>query len=571
MKKPTLKQLLTGAAFLIVGLLLGWIFFASPRGNNHQGHQHETLAEVWTCSMHPQIRESEPGRCPLCAMELVPVSTLDQEQVADDEIQLSEAALKLAEVETFVVGQSGGEKKIYLPGKIEADERNIATVTAHFNGRVERLFADFTGQYISRGQRLATLYSPDLVTAQKELFEALKFRESNPSFYQAAIQKLKLWELTDSQIENIISTGEPQYNFNVYAPRSGTILSRKIAEGEHVMEGQVLFEIADLGKLWVVFNAYENDLRWINRGDSISFEVQSLPGQQFNSVITFVDPVVDNETRTTSIRTEVNNAQGQLKPEMFVEGTVSSSLNEGPQTLTIPKTAILWTGKRAVVYVKQPNKSIPTFQFREVVLGTEAGDFYTVSSGLSPGEEIAVNGVFKIDAAAQLQGKTSMMNPKSSQQDRENSARNPHKHSANSETESPEGNIQIALQEFYSGYLPIKNALVKSDLKVAKNEARKLLQNSPDHPDSFNDLHQHLNRIASSGGLSAARVALADLSDGIYKLLNEHQVETGAYRIFCPMAFDFKGAYWLSDSPEILNPYFGEEMLSCGTVEERLN
>ena len=137
---------------------------------------------------------------------------------------MSESALKLADIQTVIVGTTVPEKQVYLPGRIEADERGIANVTSHFSGRVEKLYADFTGQYINRGQRLATLYSPDLVTAQKELFEAIKFKSSNPSFYEAAVQKIKTLGTHHQQIRAIESRGEPQYNFNVYAPRSGTLL-----------------------------------------------------------------------------------------------------------------------------------------------------------------------------------------------------------------------------------------------------------------------------------------------------------------------------------------------------------
>ncbi|TDI68772.1 MAG: efflux RND transporter periplasmic adaptor subunit [Bacteroidetes bacterium] len=412
MKKINIKQIAIGAGLLITGLLLGRVIFNNSSGPvDHQDHTHETIAEIWTCSMHPQIRENGPGKCPLCGMDLIPVPSGSNESLGIDQIQMTESAMKLAAVQTVIVGKSIPQKQVYLPGRIEADERNISTVTAHFNGRVEKLYADFTGQYIKKGQRLAILYSPDLVTAQKELFEALKFKSTNPSFYESAIQKLKLWELTDSQIQSIMAGGEPQYNFSIYAPRSGTILARKISQGEHVMDGQVLFEIADLNRLWVLFDAYESDLPWINVGDSISFKVQSLPGETFNSLVTFIDPVVNSQTRTASVRTEIINMDNRLKPKMFVEGIINAELTALQETIIIPKTAVLWTGKRAVVYVKQPEFDKPTFQFREIELGTDAGEYYVVNKGLFVGEEIVTNGVFKIDGAAQLQGKVSMMNP----------------------------------------------------------------------------------------------------------------------------------------------------------------
>jgi Cu(I)/Ag(I) efflux system membrane fusion protein len=177
------------------------------------------------------------------------------------------------------------------------------------------------------------------------------------------------------------------------------------------MDGQVMFEIADLNQLWVLFDAFERDLPWIKVGDSISFKVQSLPGIYFKSLVTFIDPVVNDLTRTASIRAELVNTDNLLKPKMFVEGILNAGLASMTEVITIPKTAVLWTGKRAVVYIKLPGYSMPTFEFREINLGSDAGAYYIVNEGLAQGEEIVANGVFKVDGAAQLQGKQSMMTP----------------------------------------------------------------------------------------------------------------------------------------------------------------
>ncbi len=593
MKKIFDNKFIFGGLILLIGLMIGW--FLSPSGGSEaNGHVHsESAEEVWTCSMHPQIRESGPGKCPLCGMDLIPVSSSGDQSVKPDEIQMSESAVQMANIQTIKAGKHSPQKTMYLPGKIVADERSIATVTSHFNGRVEKLFADFTGQFIQKGQKLATLYSPDLVTAQKELFEALKFKTSNPSFYEAAIQKLKLWELTDQQINEIIEKGEPQFYFNVYAPRSGTIIQRKVAEGEHVMEGKVLFELANLSKLWVQFDAYESDLRWIRVGDSISFKVQTFPEDEFKSVVTFIDPVVNKMSRTASVRTEIINRDKRLKPDMFVEGTIHANISGKDQALTIPKSAVLWTGKRAVVYVKQSNYNQPTFQFREITLGTDAGNSYVVISGLEEGEEIATNGVFKIDAAAQLQGKVSMMNRNGG------GSNTGHDHGTgsgankgdlqlpevNASTKTFQSNDQFKEQlgKVFSAYIPVKDALVNSDPDKAQSESGKLqkaiekvdmkLVSGDAHMEWMKDLEVlqgSVKFILSHSDVEVQRQALSPLSDQLYQTLVKFEVETGGYRQYCPMAFDFEGAYWLSDSDEILNPYFGDAMLTCGNVEEEL-
>ena len=601
MKSLNAKKTGLYLGLITVGILIGLLI---PPSSHQQipsspNQQIPSSPNPHTCSMHPQIRNDGPGDCPICGMDLVPVSSLEEE-VGVDEIQMTAAAMQLANIQTTRLSKGAVTKEIKLQGIVRADERGLSSVTAHFDGRVEKLFADFTGQYIKKGQKLATLYSPDLVTAQKELFEALKLKDSNPSFYEAAIQKLKLWELTDGQINGIIRKGEPQFYFDVYAPRSGTVQIKNVSEGEHVMEGMAMFEIADLDRVWVLFEVYESDLPWISRGDSISFYVPSIPGRRFPSTISFIDPVVNNQTRTVSVRAEVDNRDNQLKPEMFAEGIVRAGVKGQDGSIMIPKSAVLWTGKRAIVYVKQPDHHQPTFQFREIQLGMDAGEYYVVHEGLSEGEEIATNGVFKIDAAAQLQGKTSMMNPEGGQT---SSAHDHGKMMESSQDEASHqgmGHTEVnvsgesfevdevfreQLKQVFEAYLPVKDALVESDVKKASRLANALLT-AIDQVDmrllsgtahntwmkDFMVLRSSAETIVKERDLKNLRAALYPLSDQLYHSLVKFEVKgLRAFRQFCPMAFDFKGAHWLSDSDEILNPYFGDEMLTCGNVEDELN
>lgn len=603
MKYLNLKRAGIYLGLIISGVIIGLLLKGSPVPPPSQ-EVSESLnpasshVEVWTCSMHPQIRESEAGDCSLCGMDLVPVGLL-QEEVGENEVQMTAAAMQLANIQTTSVARGVVTREIRLQGVVNADERRLFSVTAHFDGRVERLYADFTGQYITNGQKLATLYSPDLVTAQKELFEALKLKNSNPAFYEAAIQKLKLWELTNNQIDHIIEKGEPEYYFDVYAHHSGTVHTKNISEGEHIMEGKIMFEIADLDHLWVLFEVYERDLPWISAGDSISFFIPAVPGKQFRSVISFIDPLINSQTRTASARVNIRNHDNVLKPEMFAEGIVSARLKRAGNSLMIPRSAVLWTGKRGVVYVRQPGYEQPTFQFREIQLGTAAGDHYVVQSGLAEGEEIATNGVFKIDAAAQLQGKISMMNPEGSKMPGGHGHHNMTESSAATATPADESQpgavastasfdvdevFRDQLKKVFEAYLPVKDALIDSDAKKAAQNARALavaIQNvdmnkvkGTAHAAWMEDksvLQSSTEVILNEKNLEKARVALSSLSDQLYHTLVRFKVKgLSAYRQFCPMAFDFKGAYWLSNSDEILNPYFGDEMLTCGSVDAAL-
>jgi len=406
---------------LIVGVLIGLVIGKSRKQQIHSSHHnHEEHIEaeetVYICSMHPQIKQDKPGLCPICAMDLVQVAAgiSEGEHVDPNEIQMTESALALASVQTTIVKKGIPEKNIQLLGKVKADERKISELTARFGGRIEKLFINYKGQRVRKGEKLATIYSPELITAQKELLEAIKYKDSNPSFYKAARTKLKLWDLTEKQIDAIENSGEPKTYFEIFSPISGTVTKRHVAIGDYVKEGSALFEVIDLSKVWVMFDAYESDLPWIKKGDKIDFTIQSVPGKTYSGSVTYIDPFIDAQTRVAQVRVELSNSNQQLKPEMFTSGILKSNIAKNTNELLIPKSAILWTGKRAVVYVKVSGRRTSSFIYREVVLGPEAGSFYMVSEGLSEGEEIATNGVFKIDASAQLAGKPSMMNPEGS-------------------------------------------------------------------------------------------------------------------------------------------------------------
>ncbi|MBS2212659.1 efflux RND transporter periplasmic adaptor subunit [Carboxylicivirga mesophila] len=399
---------------LIIGIVIGWIIAPSGDGNKAGDAKISDVEEatVWTCSMHPQIKQDKPGLCPICAMDLIPLSSMGGggENADPNEIVMSESAAKLAEIQTSIVTVGEPEKSIFLQGKLHIDERRIAQLTARFGGRIEELFVNFTGQEVRKGQKLATIYSPELVSAQRELIEAFEFKKDNPSLYKAARAKLEAWDLSENQINKIEASREPEVYFEVLSPITGTVTMRQIALGDYVKEGTILFKVADLTNLWAMFDAYETDLPWIKLGDKVSFTLQALPGEHFETKVSYVDPVINGKTRVAKVRANVENKNLRLKPEMFTNGVLESVVGDAQEVVMIPKTAVLWTGKRAVVYTKVLERESPTFLYREIVLGPEAGAYYVVKEGLKPGEEIATNGVFKIDAAAQLVGLPSMMN-----------------------------------------------------------------------------------------------------------------------------------------------------------------
>lgn len=572
------KIILIALATALTGLLAGYLIFGEKTTvPNHADHAPTATAgdQIWTCSMHPQIRQNEPGQCPICGMNLIP---LDEASGSGNPLvmEMTPEAVKLANIETVAVGRTAGaaSKTISLTGKIKADERLAASQVAHVPGRIEKLFVSFTGERIGKGQKLATIYSPELVGAQRELIEASKWKDSRPQLLEAARNKLRYWKISDTTISEIEKSGEVQPNITVFADQGGIVTDRKVSVGDYVKEGEVLFDIANLNRLWVLFDAYEEDLAEIRIGDEVSFTLPAAPGRTFKAKINFIDPVIDPQTRVASLRAEVSNSSGLLKPEMFVRGTVQAGIASGKGALTVPKTAVLWTGKRSVVYVEQPDAAIPSFEFREVTLGDAVGNEYLVLGGLEPGERVVVNGAFVIDAAAQLNNMASMMN------------RNVKLVSSTSGipdfTDQAPGVFQNQLMTVVRRYLPLKDALVATDPEAAKAKATDLLAGLEKVDmtllegeahlfwmEKLRALTAHGNSIAKSNDVEEQRKQFNFLTDALVETLTAFGTAGDTlYLQYCPMAFGDEGADWLSNEEAIRNPYFGDKMLKCGSVKQ---
>ena len=413
MKRQTILLIIT----LIAGIFLGWIFFHKTPDKEAINvlDSSEAKSAIWTCAMHPQIRMHEPGKCPICGMELIPLKQGGSATIDPDGIQMNNEAIQLANVLTSKVSKQNPVKELRLYGKVQADERLLQSQVSYLPGRIERLLVNFTGEVVRKGQTLAVVYSPDLMTAQQELLETASSKQTQPALYEASKEKLHQWKLTDKQIATIESSGKVKTDFEIYANTTGIVTARRVNNGDFVTPGSVLFDVADLTHVWILFDAYESDLPYLSKGQNITFTIQALPGTAYSGNVTFIDPVLDPVSRIARVRVEISNQGGRLKPEMFATGIVKANLDEYKDKLVIPLSAVLWTGKRSVVYVKQAIMGDALFKIREIELGPMLGGSYVVMSGLADGEEIVTQGAFSVDASAQLEGKPSMMNPKISQ------------------------------------------------------------------------------------------------------------------------------------------------------------
>jgi len=528
--------------------------------------------------MHPQIRREEAGDCPICGMDLISQS----EMSSDDPLnfEMTREAARLANIQTSVVGeaQAAGGTLLKLSGKVQADERLASSQVAQVPGRIERLYVTFTGEQVYKGQKLADLYAPELITAQRELLEAAKLQDVNPKLAEAARKKLRYWKVPEAQIDQIAESGEVQETFPLYATGSGVVTQRRVAVGDYVAQGEPLFDLINLNTVWVLFDAYEEDLAQIATGDRITFSAPAVPGERFSGKVTFIDPMLDKERRVVAIRTEVRNPNGKLKPEMLVYGEIAPERTGGSTTLTVPKSAVLWTGERSVVYVKVPDTPIPTFQYREVALGEPLGDRYRVLSGLETGEEVVTYGNFSIDAAAQLNNQSSMMN-----RDIQIKGMPARETLPDYRTAAP----QLFKQQLGSAieaYLRLKDALVATDAAAAAEKAQaftervEAVNNDLLSGEALTYWQQQRGALLSHGKQIGAAEAVGEqrtqfdfLSQTLIKVVKVFGATEQTYYVqHCPMAFDWDGADWISDVEDIRNPYFGDEMLTCGTVEETL-
>ncbi|WP_051935773.1 efflux RND transporter periplasmic adaptor subunit [Salegentibacter sp. Hel_I_6] len=561
-----------GFVILLLGFFLGFLLSpsSSPEASAHK-HIKSSENHSWTCSMHPSVRQNEPGDCPICGMDLIPVSE-DEGEMDSDKFVMSDNALKLANVQTMQVGRSGASKEIRLSGKVEVDERNTYTQSTHIPGRIEQLRVNFTGEKVNRGQVLASIYSPALVTAQEELLQAAAIKESQPELFEAAKQKLRNWKISDGQIENILNNNAAIERFPITADVGGVVTELMAEQGDYLERGMPIYEIANLDKLWVLFDLYESTMGAVKEGSKVKYSIKSIPGQTFEGEVDFIDPLLNNNTRVATARVEIDNQDRRIKPGMFATGIIESNLDAQNKEIVIPKSAILWTGKRSLVYIKETMNERSGFSIREVVLGNSLGDSYIVEEGLNEADEIVVNGAFTVDAAVQLAGKPSMMSPSET-----------FENSKEAEIEVSEDEKQ-ALNNVFDKYFELKDALVEDDFKNASGTLEALenslatIDNSKfenSAADAFKnykrELQMHLSDLKASEDISAFRDGFDEFSAVIIRMAKSFKpFDERVYIQHCPMANNDKGANWLSFSEEIRNPYYGSAMLNCGEVTDTI-
>ncbi|MFH2050113.1 MAG: efflux RND transporter periplasmic adaptor subunit [bacterium] len=610
----------TGWIGLIIIVILAFSFGIMTSGENdsqattQEEQDNNSNKVVWTCSMHPQIRLPKPGKCPICFMDLIPLETGIGEDLGPRQLMMSESAKNLARIQTTSVRRAFTDTEIRMTGKLSYDETRLSFITAWTGGRLDKLYADFTGITVAKGEAMVQLYSPELFASQEELLQAIKveslitdensiLKKTAKATIEAVEEKLRLAGLTDDQIEEIINGGNAADKITIYSPAGGVVTEIHAREGNYVKTGDQIYTIADLSSLWVILDAYEPDLTWLKKGQQLTFTTPSYPGKEFKGKIAFIDPVVDQKTRTTKIRAIVNNSDLSLKPDMFVSGVVKARLdmsgsiakNNSDAPLLIPATAPLITGTRAVVYVELPSDEGVLFEGREIELGPRSGDFYIVKSGLEENDLVVTNGAFKLDSELQIQAKPSMMSPKGGV------STAVHQHGQQTqgtmetmtmESDNQSQNDTAVTKELLLSLSPVYNAYFKVQMGLADDEletttaAYALLEkeiNGIDHSLFKGSAHkvwmdfssvalEQIETGKSSTTLEEARQAFYHLSKAIIELHDKfgHTSDLDYFLTFCPMARNNQGAYWLQTVDTVYNSFYGSKMLRCGSIKDTL-
>lgn len=560
---------------LIVGVLLGWFLFGGT-ATSTTAHDHKeelNKNQNWTCSMHPQIMQPEAGDCPICGMDLI-LAEASAEGLKVNQFKLTENAIALANVQTMKVGLglSDASKKMNLSGEILVNADETATQPAHFDGRIDKLYVTSIGQQVKMGDVIAEIYSPELVVAQQELIATYQTKQEYPELYQSVRKKFKFWKINDQQLVEIEKTGKVKMRFAIYAHVTGTVTEIAVNKGAHIMDGHPIFKVSNLATVWAEFDVYEKQLSSIKKGMAIEITTNHNPNNKINARISYIDPVLNTSSRTVIVRARLNNNKRDLKPGMFVQGALVLNTDSKSQ-ISVPKTAVLWTGKRSLVYVKVPNQSV--FEMRSVELGKSEGKFYEVIAGLVVGEEVVSNGTFTVDAAAQLQGKRSMMTQVAEVSESKVVV----------ERLKVDVKFQHQLQKVVANYVALKDEFVLSSatntnkiisqLKVSLYKVDMQLLKDPTAHQTWmrflKEITSNVKLMEASTGIKKQRTAFIQLSSAMIQSVKTFGINKKIYNQFCPMANDNKGANWLSFQENIKNPYFGDAMLTCGSTEETIN
>lgn len=543
---------------------IGWFAGRSKPDSASTGNS-ERKVSFYQSPMHPWIKSDKPGNCTICGMKLTPVYEGEKGFDTDaNMVTLNSNAINVVNVQTEAAEKRALEKTLDVAGRIEADQTRNRVISAYVDGRVEKLFVNFTGAEVQQGEPMAVLYSPALLTAEREYLSVLaqtnlsgseRLAPEHARLVEGAKHRLKRLGLTDEQIDKVRASGAAtNFTSQIVAPISGTVVKREVVEGQYVKEGDRLFELIDLSSLWFVFDVYEQDLPAVQLGQTVVVSSPALPGKTFEGPITFIEPTINEATRSARVRVELQNpvVEGRrlLYNGLYATGKIAS---QSELVLAVSRGAVLEPGDDPRVYV---DHGAGAYEHRIVKLGRRGNDFIEIVSGLEPGEKVVTSGNLLLDSQAQI--------------NRVSSTPGTHQHdSPAAEAEHNHAAINIAnpteLAPFFAGMHQLSQALANDDVKTYNELIASLpVPADPALAAATAKLKEHKKEA-----LDAARVEFLPFSmlvANTAKSLRQNGQDTGVKIYKCPM-FPRPGqdALWVQTAGPLRNPFYGSEMLECGT------
>jgi len=527
---------------------------------------------IYTCSMHPQVRSHKPGKCPFCGMDLAPLGQLSKGGF-ENGVMLSSNRVNVINVQTAEVRRQPLFRTLRVAGTIDDNDATHRVISAYIEGRLDKLFVNFVGAEVTNGQPLATFFSPMLLSAEREYVALARqtftnnlpdLKTEHDRLVSGAGRRLKQMGLSNQQIASLTNKPLEDIRSEILAPVSGTVVARNVYEGQYVKEGDKLFEIADFSTMWFKFDAYERDLPWLRAGEPVEVTTAAAPGKVYSAKISFIDPNINDPTRSAKVRVEIPNPlvpatngppRRELFHRIFAEGIVKV---ETPEVLAIPRTAVLATGTRTIVYVDQGNG---VYEQRTVKLGRVGDDLWEVLEGIMEHERVVTTGNMLVDAQAQLDLGASR---------------------AGADTGRPMPSItpeqQKALEDFLTTADAISRSLAADKLDDYNQSRARLVTSVNALKVSFTNApawQQLIEKIASSlpenpaQDLTAARKDFLPFTAAAtdFAKIARQQPPFRSVKIYkCPMApKPGQTSYWLQLQGPLRNPFYGAEMIDCGS------
>jgi Cu(I)/Ag(I) efflux system membrane fusion protein len=531
--------------------LSGW-WFGSRHSHSHAPVITNKKVLYYQSTMHPWVKSDKPGKCTVCGMELVPVyeGGPHRDAATTDIVILPEGSPNISGIKTIEVKRQSLSRTLRVAGMIDDDESKHRVLSAYTGGRIEKLFVNFEGAEVEKGEPLATFYSNEVLNAVREY--KIAYKQGQSPLLTAKEMRLQQLGLSKEQIGKAPERSESEIFVDILAPMTGTVTKRFVYEGQYVKEGEKLFEIGDFSTMWFHFIAYEQDLAYLREGLPVTITTPSLPGRTIESTIKFINPNLDDVTRSARVRVEFENPTRQdgalhRKHEVLHKLYATAIVQlDAPEVLAVPRTAVIWPGNNPRLYVEQGKGA---YQQRRVILGRAGDDFWEVLEGVTEGDRVVVSGNMLIDGQAQLNnlGVPSEESPPLPDPAMEMTAVE-----------------HDALEKYLSAVADLTDTLAQDDLG-AFNAA---LTTLPPAPSGFPQDVPALTGPAAD--LAAARSSFMPLSAAVVDYAMQVRGHFPKLKIFrCPMS-DMAGkgipknAKWIQFSARLRNPFMGKEMLECG-------